>query len=108
MVRQHRPARANDPRRSVRTKEFGEKDEGKAWEWFEAEERRRRRGWSTRNLTVSAVAQLYMAWAKARVGRRPVVKGKISPEHYKNKQLHLKHLNAHLGARVASSLGPGT
>lgn len=81
-----------------------EKDEGAAWKWFH-EERTRQDVAETpvtpKTITVKDLGDLYLAFASEQTA-----KGRISPEHYRSKDVHIRHLAANLGHRVAASLTP--
>jgi integrase len=80
---------------------IGERDEGRAWEWFEAERKRRETAAPPSEVTAEWVAEHYLAAAEKRRDE-----GRFQPEQFANQARHLGIFADALGARVAATLGP--
>lgn len=80
--------------------DIGEKEESRAWAWFDQEKARREAvPVASDDVTAEWVCEHYLAWAEARRDE-----GKLAPEHYANKERHLGLFCDALGSRVARTL----
>lgn len=78
------------------------RDEASAWAWLAAERERRTAEtipFDPANMTVVQVAEHYLHWAERRKDQ-----GKLSPEHYASKAIHLGIFAEALGPRAARTL----
>lgn len=84
--------------------DIGEKEEGRAWAWFDAEKARRDSAETpipSGTLTVEALCTSYLEWAEGRIAE-----GKLSEKHYDNKDYHLTRFVRFLGDREAITVAP--
>lgn len=82
--------------------EIGEKEESRAWAWFDQEVARRQSAPAPEgDHTAEWICEHYLARAEERRD-----KGQLSPEHYANKERHLGLFCDALGSRVARTLEP--
>jgi len=79
---------------------IGEREEAAAWEWFRSEVKRRESApVDAATLTIEGLCELYLLWAEGRVAE-----GKLSREHYVNKEYHLGKLADFAGRTPAAAL----
>jgi integrase len=82
---------------------LGERDEGKAWEWFHEAQRRREAEVAPVGADVTAewVCEHYLVWAEKRRDE-----GKLPETEYRNKARHLGIFAALLGKRAVRTITP--
>lgn len=83
---------------------LGEKDEPKAWEWFnakKAELESRNTPVKTDLLTIKSLCELYLQHAEQRRNE-----GRLSVEHFRSKEIHLAHFGGAIRDRAARAMTP--